>query len=123
MKKSLLVIALVTPLVMGLSACSINIGDDDFDGYSSTSHKGEEYNNRQQIANLRIDTTYAEVINRLGIAEFNETYEKDGETIQVLYYRTQRKHKDGLTTKDECTPLIFKGGLLKSWGEMALAQI
>ncbi|QOL24541.1 DUF3192 domain-containing protein [Thalassotalea sp. LPB0316] len=120
MKKSLLTIALVAPLVLGLSACSINIGGED--SYHSSKH-GEEYNNRQQIANLRVDTPYVEVVNRMGVAAFNETYEKNGETIQVLYYRTQRKHSDGMTTKDECTPLIFKGGLLKSWGDMALTQI
>ncbi|GLX86785.1 hypothetical protein tloyanaT_30380 [Thalassotalea loyana] len=122
MKKSLLTLALVTPLVMGLSACSINIGDDDYDRYH-TSNNSSEYNNRQEISKLRIDTPYVEVVNRMGVAEFNETYEKNGETIQVLYYRTQRKHSDGMTTKDECTPLIFKGGLLKSWGDIALGQI
>lgn len=122
MKKSLLALVVTAPLVLGLAGCSINIGEDGWDGHGS-SHKSLEYNNRQQISNLRIDTPFVEVVNRLGTAEFNEVYDKNGESIQVLYYRTQRKHSDGFTTKDECTPLIFKNGLLKSWGEIALTQI
>jgi hypothetical protein len=31
----------------------------------------------------------------------------DGKTVIVVYYRTHRLHKDGLTTKDECTKLVF----------------
>jgi len=66
---------------------------------------------------------FDQVKNLMGVPDFNETYEKNGETIQVLYYRTQRTKKDGITTKDECTPLIFKQSILSSWGEMAYKQI
>jgi hypothetical protein len=59
----------------------------------------------------------------MGVADFNESYQKNGEQIQVLFYRTNRLHKDGLTTKDECTPLIFKNNQLVSWGENAYKQI
>jgi len=33
---------------------------------------------------------------------------KGDDEYRVLYYRTQRLHADGDTTKDETTPLIFK---------------
>ena len=59
----------------------------------------------------------------LGVADFNEVYNKGDENIQVLYYRTNRKHADGITTKDECTPLIFKNGALVSWGDTAYSML
>jgi hypothetical protein len=37
----------------------------------------------------------------------------------VLFYRTHRRDGDGVTTKDECTPLVFKNGLLIGWGDAA----
>ena len=43
----------------------------------------------------------------MGVADFNETYLDNGKTVNVVYYRTHRLHKDGLTTKDECTKLVF----------------
>jgi hypothetical protein len=50
---------------------------------------------------------------KLGVADFSQTYAHNEQTIRVLFYRTQRKHKDGLTTKDECSILIFVDGELK----------
>jgi hypothetical protein len=34
----------------------------------------------------------------------------------VLFYRTQRIHKDGLTTKNECTYVEFIDGKLSQTG-------
>jgi hypothetical protein len=59
----------------------------------------------------------------MGIADFNESYSKDDDTYQVLYYRTQRINGDGVTTKDECTPLVFKNSILVGWGERAYNTI
>jgi hypothetical protein len=53
----------------------------------------------------------------MGIADFNEFYIKGEDTYQVLYYRTQHIDGDGVTTKDECTPLVFKNSALLGWGE------
>ena len=53
---------------------------------------------------------------KLGVADFSQTYSHNDQTIRVLFYRTQRKHKDGLTTKDECTYLEFIDGELSQTG-------
>jgi len=113
------------PLVLSITGCVFSIGHgDDGDGYSFNSdHQDREYINRKKIATLHLAMSYNDVQNLLGVADFNESYEKNDNTIQVLYYRTQRLHKDGLTTKDECTPLIFKKGELISWGEQAYHQL
>ena len=50
---------------------------------------------------------------------FNELFEKQDGTYRVLYYRTQKTMGDGITTKDECTPLVFRNGNLVGWGDSA----
>ncbi len=123
MKKSILPLLIIAPLTLGLTGCVVAVGGDD-DGYRmGHNFDDREYENRQKIARLQLNSSFNEVQSTFGVADFNEVYQKAGESIQVLYYRTNRKHKDGLTTKDECTPLIFKNGLLVSWGESAYAML
>lgn len=122
MNKSLMALLVVAPLTLGLTGCVVAIGDrHDEDGIMSDHDR--EYENRKKISQLLVNTSYAMVQNQFGVPDFTETYNKNGETIQVLYYRTQRVHKDGLTTKDECTPLVFKQLKLVSWGDNALGQL
>ena len=54
-----------------------------------------------------------------GCATTPMPYSKDGETVQVLFYRTHHQKSDGKTTKDECTPLVFKQNRLTGWGDKA----
>ena len=61
-------------------------------------------------------TGIAAIQERLGVADFSAAYSQNEKTVKVLYYRTQRKHKDGLTTKDECTYLQFSNGELIATG-------
>ena len=35
---------------------------------------------------------------------------------RVLFYRTNHKHSDGETTRDETTPLVFRNDQLVGWG-------
>jgi hypothetical protein len=42
--------------------------------------------------------------------------------VQVLYYRTRRVDDDGITTKNECTPLVFINNELVGWGELSLSK-
>jgi len=118
MKKSMLALILAVPLTTGLTGCVVSVGGDDDYGMQH-SYEDREYENRQKIARLELNTSFADIQSKLGTPDFNEVYQKNGENIQVLYYRTNRKHKDGVTTKDECTPLIFKNSQLVSWGETA----
>ena len=122
MKKSLATLLLLAPLTLGLTGCII-VADGDGKYNSSVDHEDRERDNRSQIANLTLNTPIDQVKTKFGVPDFNETYTKDGETIQVLFYRTMRKHSDGMTTKDECTPLLFKDGVLTSWGDTALQQL
>lgn len=122
MKKTLATLLLIAPLSLGLTGCII-VADGDGGSSIMGDHEDREYENRKKIARLELDMGYLEVQDYLGVADFNEVYEKNGEKIQVLYYRTNRKHADSMTTKDECTPLVFKGTKLVSWGESAYQQL
>ena len=106
MKKSLLALLIIAPLSMSLTGCVIAVGGED--GHSmSGDFDDREFKNRKIIADLQLNTTFSEVARVMGVADFNESYLDDGKTVKVVYYRTQRLHKDGLTTKDECTKLVF----------------
>ena len=113
MKKSLLALALAVP--MTLTGCVVAVGGDD-DNYSYQNHESQEYKNRKAIARMDLGTTYETSSSRLGVADFFEKYEVNGDLVQVAYYRTHRVHKDGLTTKDECTYLKFVNGKLVETG-------
>ncbi len=115
MKKSLLALLIVAPLTMSLTGCVIAVGGED-DHIITSDFDDREYTNRKKIANIPLNSSYADVSHKLGVADFNETYEKNGATVQVLFYRTHRLHKDGLTTKDECTYLHFVNGELMQTG-------
>ena len=60
---------------------------------------------------------HQKVIDMLGVADFTESYQVKEQEIKVLYFRTQRIHKDGFTTKDECTYSHFENGVLTDTGE------
>jgi len=63
-----------------------------------------------------MNSSYSSVYNSLGVADFTETYQRNGAVVKVLYYRTHRNQKDGLTTKDECTYLNFVDNVLTETG-------
>ncbi|RTE87372.1 MULTISPECIES: DUF3192 domain-containing protein [Gammaproteobacteria] len=105
---------------LSLSACVVVVdGNGDEDG----SWQSQERENRRSIARLDLGVTPNSVIQRMGIPEFDENLSVDGSTYRVLYYRTQRVSGDGVTTKDECTPLVFMNNELLGWGEAKLDSI
>ena len=84
--------------------------------------------NRALLANLALGMTSEQVVTLMGTADFSEAYTKAESTdnpqaIKVLFYRTQWAKGDGKTTKDECTPVVFKNNVLVGWGDTAVAQI
>lgn len=106
MKKSLLALLIIAPLSLSLTGCVIAVGGED--GHSmSGDFEDREFKNRKKIAGIQLNTSLSDVAREMGVADFNESYLDDGKTVKVVYYRTQRLHKDGLTTKDECTKLVF----------------
>jgi len=116
MKKSLLVLLVALPLVSTLSGCVISVNDGEIDHSLMGDSGDRSYDNRKKIAKVQLGSSFADMQDKLGVADFSETYTNNDQTIRVLYYRTQRKHKDGLTTKDECTYLEFVNGELTQTG-------
>jgi uncharacterized protein YceK len=114
----------VLAAAISLSGCVIKIDDDGYDSsYSSYSDwEKREKKNRRYIADLDLQTAKDVIKNDLGAPDFNEVFAKDDDKVQILYYRTQRTDDDGLTTKDECTPLVFVNDELKGWGESAVKR-
>lgn len=108
-----------------LSGCVISIDDGDYDGdYGShASWQKEQKNNQKMIDQLALGESKAAITARMGSPAFNEALLQDNSEFQLLWYRTHHNKSDGITTKDECTPLIFKNDELIGWGETALDLI
>lgn len=81
----------------------------------------EEYN-RVQITKLKLGSTREEVLALLGSPDITEAKRQNDTAIQVMFYRTQHVRADGLTTQDECTPLLFENDKLIAWGEGAYSS-
>jgi len=116
MKKSLLALLIVLPLTTTLTGCVISVKDGQVDHSIMGDSDDRSYKNRKVIAQVKLGTSVVDMQEKLGVADFSETYTYNEKTIRVLYYRSQRKHKDGLTTKDECTYLEFLNGALTQTG-------
>ena len=124
MKKSLLAAALIAPFLTG---CVIAVSDGEAEthwaGNDSSSWQHQHKKNREAIADLTMDSSYQSVLAQLKTPNFTELLKKDDDVYQVLFYVTNSIHSDGKTTKDECTPLVFKNYKLVGIGESALGMI
>ncbi len=110
-------------LAFGLSACVVNVGDDsDYDGDYEKTRKAEKYN-QSVISQLQLGAEQSALRSQLGVPDFSESFNKQGVAYDVLFYRTHRTHGDGMTTKDECTPMIFRQGKLVGWGDKAYQNL
>lgn len=119
--KTILLLTFIASSVL-LSGCVVSVGGGS-DSHYGSNWEDREFNNRQHIANLTKGASYESVLRKMGVADFNELYEKQDGTYRVLFYRTQKTMSDGITTKDECTPLVFRGGELVGWGDSAYSMI
>lgn len=75
----------------------------------------ETYNARQ-IGQFDLGMSKDSVIRILGSPDINEAKASSEGDMQVLFYRTHHVTSDGITTKDECTPLVFRDNKLIAWG-------
>ncbi|MDP7592649.1 MAG: DUF3192 domain-containing protein [Litorilituus sp.] len=114
MKKTIIALVVAAPLT--LSGCVISVGDDGVEHSTGFNHEDRSYKNRKQLNSLQLGASIVDIQEKLNVADFSEMYSVNNDTVRVLYYRTQRKHKDGLTTKDECTYLEFINGALVQIG-------
>ena len=80
--------------------------------------------NKKFINELSIDSSVTKqfFIESLGSPDITEAKVAQDSSYQVMFYRTHHKKSDGITTKDECTPLLFKNGQLIAWGDGAYEQ-
>ena len=118
--KFLLNSSLATLLAVSLSGCIV-IGDRD--NWNDSDWEQTQQDNREVISDLVLNSALKNVRLKLGAPNFSEAFTHSDEQYRVLYYRTQHRHSDGDTTKDETTPLVFKNDKLIGWGNDALAKV
>jgi len=116
MKKSLIALLVALPLASTLTGCVISVKDGEVDHSFMSDSSDRAQKNRRIISQVQLGSSFVDMQDKLGVADFSETYTHNEQTVRVLYYRSQRKHKDGLTTKDECTYLEFINGELAQTG-------
>ncbi|WP_100655904.1 DUF3192 domain-containing protein [Alteromonas flava] len=76
----------------------------------------EQYN-KVQIAKLNLGTSKQEILALLGSPDITEAKKTREGMMQVMFYRTQHMKSDGITTQNECTPLLFEDDILIAWGD------
>lgn len=109
-------------LAVMLSGCVVAIGDKT-DSQSEHGWRKIQSHNLQQINQLELGSRADAVRTLLGAPDFSELFEKDGEQVLVLFYRTHHAKGDNKTTKEGCTPLVFKNNRLTGWGEKAYSYL
>ncbi len=107
-------------LTLSLSGCIV-VGGGDWDNDRHADWREHQRENLRIINQLEINDSRNYVVEQLGAPDFSEAFAKDSDSYRVLFYRTQHRHSDGETTKDETTPLVFKNDRLIGWGHDALA--
>ncbi len=116
---------IAVPLVIGLSGCVIAIGGDDDDHHSwgSSNWQERQEDNREAIDKLNPGMVFSDIRHSMGNPDFKEVFDNNGDKMVVLFYRTDSVKSDGVTSKDECTPLVFKNDKLVGWGQKAYDRI
>jgi len=74
--------------------------------------------NIENSKRLRIGMTKHEVLKIMGEPLRDETFCKP----DIWYYYYQMNWGDGLTTEDECFPIVFKEGKVVGWGNAFLTK-
>lgn len=75
--------------------------------------------NRKYIGRLELGTLSDEVLRLLGPPDLSEAIPTSQGELIVYFYRTQHVRADGVTTRDETTPLLFRHDKLIAWGDTA----
>ena len=78
--------------------------------------------NRVQMGKLQVGADRQNIMALLGSPEISEAKKVEDKVVQVMFYRTQHKKSDGITTEDECTPLLFENNKLIAWGKGTYQQ-
>jgi len=79
----------------------------------------EDYN-RSFLTKVQLNIfTFDEALQQLGSPDITETKRIGDDYYQVTFYRTHHVKSDGITSQDECTPLLFKNNVLLVTGKNA----
>ncbi|HLV48698.1 MAG TPA: DUF3192 domain-containing protein [Aliidiomarina sp.] len=78
--------------------------------------------NRKYIGRLELGSPSAEVLRLLGPPDLSEALTMPEGEFVVYFYRTHHVKSDGVTTRDETTPLIFRNEKLIAWGDPAYQE-
>lgn len=84
--------------------------------------RDREAYNKVQVAKLKLGATRDEVLALMGSPDITEAKENSSTVVQIMFFRTQHIKADGLTTKEECTPVLFEDNKLVALGESALTE-
>lgn len=119
-RKKLVGITIAALLATSLTGCVVvdrshHSGSDDW--------RDRQQQNREIVSELDIGMEYGATRALFRQPDFSETFQTDGRTYKILYFRTHSKRSDGETSKDECTPLVFENGVLIGWGEHAVQSL
>jgi hypothetical protein len=101
-----------------LTGCVVAIGNDGFsddEQWEQTQKRNDSY-----INSINLGATIAIIRADLGEPDYRDSFQRNGDTFEVLYYRTRHQNSDGKTTKDETTPLVFIDGHLVGYGSTAV---
>ena len=118
MSRNVVTVLVVLSIIIGLKGAQW-LYEEVIDKTSYIDTQGweeRELSNRRAIQALQIGDSLNSVTEEMGTADFNEIKPIGDKRYQVLYFRTNRAEGDGLTTKDECTPLVFEDQVLIGWG-------
>lgn len=101
-----------------LSGCVVAIGNDGYD--EDEQWEQSQKRNDRYITNVKLGASKTSIEADLGQPDYRDSFQRNGDTFEVLYYRTQHQHSDGKTTRDETTPLVFVDNLLVGYGPTAV---
>lgn len=82
----------------------------------------EDYN-RHFISKVQLNKfMFEDALKDLGSPDITEAKRIGDDNYQVMFYRTHHMKSDGITTQEECTPLLFKNNVLMATGKTAYQQ-
>jgi hypothetical protein len=119
--KPLHIILLAAIVALPLSGCVIRINDNDWDSEEGD-WEDRQRNNAKKIQKLELGRTISSIKVDFGEPDLVESFRREAKDYKVLFYRTQHTHSDGMTTRDETTPLVFVEDILVGWGESAIEK-
>jgi len=117
--KSAHILLLVATMMLPLGGCVIKINGDDKESDHSN-WKSIQQSNVKRIKQLELGRSLGSIESEFGTPDIVESFQRDGNAYKVWFYRTRHVTSDGMTRRDETTPLVFIDEELVGWGESAI---